>query len=197
MLTTLGEMYITLLPAIFAGVLNMIWCKLPVAKALAAPIDGGRTLRDGRPVFGGNKTYKGFVGMIIFGCIFTVLWGLVCGSGGYLFEHNYIYRSHGNTVPYNAVMGVLFGFAYALFELPNSFIKRRIGIEPGKPLVGGKAAIFVFLDQADSVFGMALVVAMVYPMSLWFYLCYVLVGAATHIVINMLLYAAHLRANPF
>lgn len=197
MLTALAEMYITLLPAIFAGVMNMVWCRLPVAKALSRPIDAKRRLKDGKRIFGDNKTYKGFVGMLLFGALFTLLWGLVCGQAGYLHAHNYLYRYHTNTWGYNLAMGLAFGFAYALFELPNSFVKRRIGIQPGKPLKGAWAALFVFLDQADSVFGVVLVVALVYPMPLWFYLVYVLVGAATHIVFNMLLFAVHLRQNPF
>jgi len=32
----------------------------------------------------------------------------------------------------NALVGFALGFAYVLFELPNSFIKRRLDIAPGK-----------------------------------------------------------------
>ena len=95
------------------------------------------------------------------------------------------------------IVGVLLGLAYALFELPNSFVKRRLGITPGKPATGIKKAIFVFVDQADSIFGCALVVWLFYDLGILKYLGFVVVGAVTHIVFNMLLYFAHLRKNMF
>ncbi|MDR0851188.1 MAG: CDP-archaeol synthase [Clostridiales Family XIII bacterium] len=193
----LANMYVSLAPVIFMGIFNMIWCRLPVCKALAVPIDGGFHLRDGRMLLGVNKTWKGFIGYVILGLIFTPVWGVVCGSGGVLFSLNFLYVSHANTFLYNLLMGLLLGLAYALFELPNSFIKRRIGIEEGKNITGFKRPVFVFFDQADSIIGCVLVICFVYPMSVLFFLCYVLVGAATHIVINILLYLAHLRRNMF
>ena len=98
---------------------------------------------------------------------------------------------------YNSIIGLLVGLAYVLFELPNSFIKRRLGIEPGKPAKGVKKVLFIFLDQADSMFGIVLVVACFYSMSVGFYFLYVVAGAVTHIVFNVLLYFARLRKNPF
>ena len=197
MLSTISKMYITLMPAIFAGILNMVWCKAPLAKSLSKPIDANRTLRDGQPIFGENKTYKGFVGMIIFGTVLTALWGEICAQSADLQAQSFLYVNHENTFLYNCALGALFGLSYAAFELPNSFLKRRLKISPGKPKRGALGAFFVFLDQADSVFGMVLVVAAVYPMPLYFYLGYVLLGAATHLVLNMLLYKLHLRKNPF
>ncbi|NLG02623.1 MAG: CDP-archaeol synthase, partial [Clostridia bacterium] len=98
---------------------------------------------------------------------------------------------------YNLLLGLLLGLGYSLFELPNSFLKRRLDIIPGKPTTGIKKYFFVFLDQADSVFGCCLVVCLFDQMSFAFYLLYVLVGALTHIIVNMLLYAAKLRKNMF
>ena len=102
-----------------------------------------------------------------------------------------------NTIMYNAVIGVMFGFVYALFELPNSFMKRRMDIKPGKTTNGIKKILFVFIDQADSIFGCVLVVCLVYKMSIQFYFLYVLVGALTHIILNILLYLVKLRKNMF
>lgn len=194
----LAEMYITLLPVILAGILNMVWCKIKVCDKLKKPVDGGRKLKDGKRIFGDNKTYKGFVGMIVFGMVFTVLWGLVCSKGSFAFEHNYFYRHYDNTLSYNILTGALNGFAYALFELPNSFIKRRLDITPGKnDISGAKRVFFVFLDQADSIFGCVLVVCLFCPLPVWYYFVYVLVGAFTHIILNMTLYFCHLRKNMF
>ena len=89
------------------------------------------------------------------------------------------------------------GLGYSLFELPNSFLKRRLDITPGKTLKGFWKVFFIFLDQADSVFGVALVVWIFYPLGILLYIAYVLVGALTHIILNMLLYFMKLRKNMF
>ncbi len=196
MLHLLAMMYVTLAPVILAGVFNMIFCKLGVLKFLQVPMDNGRILGDGNRIFGDNKTWKGFIGYIIFGTISTVLWGTIIKNTG-LNSLNFFYINHENTLAFNVVVGVLLGFAYALFELPNSFVKRRIGIDPGKPSTGAQKAIFVFVDQADSIFGCALVVWIFYNLGLPKYIAFVVVGALTHIIMNMLLYFAHLRKNMF
>ena len=74
-------------------------------------------------------------------------------------------------------------------------MKRRLDIKPGKTIIGPKKYFFIFLDQADSVFGVALVVWMFYPIGIKVYLLYIIVGAVTHLLINMLLYLLHLRKN--
>ena len=194
----LAEMYITLLPVILAGIMNMVWCKLNICTFLKRPVDFGRNFSDGRRIFGDNKTFKGFFGMILFGIIFSVLWGLLSTKSEALTLYNYFYRNYSNSPLYNVLTGTLMGFAYALFELPNSFLKRRLNITPGKNDISGmKRIFFVFLDQADSIFGCVLVVCIFFPLPVWYYFVYVLVGAATHIVLNMLLYFCHLRKNMF
>ena len=194
----LAQMYITLCPVILAGVLNMVWCKLKFCNFLKKPIDFGKNFFDGKRIFGDNKTFKGFIGMIISGIIFTVLWGIISKNSEILTSYNYFYQNRDNTLPYNLLVGALIGFAYALFELPNSFIKRRLNITPGKNDIRGfKKVFFIFFDQADSIFGCVLVVCIFHPMPLWYYLLYVLVGALTHIIFNMLLYFCHLRKNMF
>ncbi|MCX7922059.1 MAG: CDP-archaeol synthase [Clostridia bacterium] len=196
-MTVLVEMYVSLLPVIFAGVLNMVWVKSPYMSFLKRPIDNSRNFFDGKRIFGENKTWKGFVGMIVFAIITTVIWGLICEKSQYLNAHNYLYRNYDNTLLYNLNIGFFLGLAYALFELPNSFLKRRIDITPGKSTSGAKSIFFIFFDQADSIFGCVLVILFVYKMSIQFYIAYVLLGAITHIAINMLLYFLKLRRNMF
>lgn len=196
---TLGAMYITLLCPVIAGIINSLWCKSGLMKALQVPMDGGRNFVDGRRIFGDNKTWKGFLGYLVLNTICMPLWGLICGAAG-IEGYNFFYSGSGcvaNTLPNNLLIGLLLGIGYGVFELPNSFLKRRLGIVPGKSLKGAAKAFFVFLDQADSVFGCVLVVCLYAPMTVGFYLCYVVVGAVTHIIINMLLYFCKLRKNMF
>lgn len=190
------EMYISLIPVILAGVFNMLWVKLPYLSFLTIPIDNNKCFFDGKRILGDNKTWKGFFGMIILGVISNSIWGEVCRNFSYLNSHNYLYRNHENLLIYNVIIGFFLGLAYVVLELPNSFIKRRIDIMPGKSGNGFKG-IFIIIDQADSLFGCVLVIAVVYKMSIIFYLIYVFLGAITHILINILLYHGKLRRNMF
>lgn len=193
---TILMMYVTLAPVIIAGIITSLWCSVKVLEKTRVPIDGGKCLKDGRRIFGDNKTWKGFIGYLVFNTICSVIWGFVCAAAK-LEGLDFFYVYHENTILFNALVGLLLGLGYALFELPNSFLKRRIDITPGKTTSGGKKWFFVFLDQADSIFGCALVVWQFYDLGIWVYLLYVLVGAGTHILLNVLLYLAGLRKNMF
>jgi len=187
------KMYMTLLGPILAGIVNSIFCKLNVFNSLKKPLDFNKKIK-GKRIFGDNKTWKGLIGYIFFNIIFMVLVGIIYKACN-IEKLNFFYINHNNTLLFNILVGALLGLFYALFELPNSFMKRRLDIKPGKTIKGPKKYFFIFLDQADSVFGVALVVWMLYPIGLKVYLLYILVGAVTHLLINMLLYALHLRKN--
>jgi len=196
-MTIIAEMYISLLPVIIAGALNMVWCKLHLIKLLERPIDNNKVLKDGNRLFGDNKTWKGLAGMVVLGVVCTVIWGLICSGSAYLSEHNYMYRNYDNTIVYNIIMGILLGLGYALFELPNSFVKRRMNIAPGKSNKNLRGVLTIFFDQADSVIGCTLVLCLVYRMSVLLFIGFIFLGALTHIVLNILLYFAKLRKNMF
>lgn len=189
------SMYITLMPPVLAGIANMIWCKSKILKSINKPMDFGKSLKDGKRIFGDNKTWKGFLGYIILNMIMTIIIGFICMNNEFLQNHNFLYVNKNNTLLYNAIIGAGLGLGYALFELPNSFIKRRLSVVPGKRANGKAKYFFAILDQADSVFGCVLVVCLVYKMSLRMYFSYVLLGTLTHLVLNVLLYLAHLRKN--
>lgn len=190
------SMYVTLMSTVISGILNMIWCKLNILKFLKKPIDFNKNFIDGKRVFGDNKTWKGLFGYILFNMLITVVWGNVCAFSG-VEKYNYLYVNYPNIFKYNLMFGLLLGLGYSLFELPNSFFKRRLDIVSGKTAKGIKKIFFLILDQADSVIGCVLVVSIFYKMSFSFYMIYVLVGTVTHILLNMLLYCLKLRKNMF
>ena len=190
------KMYVTLLVPIIAGIINSIFCKTNLLNKLKVPIDNNIKLIDKKRLFGDNKTWKGFIGYILFNIIFSVIFGSIWKISN-LEKLNFFYVNHPNTILYNLLIGFLLGLFYALFELPNSFVKRRLDIKPGKTIKGFKKIFFIILDQADSVFGVALVVWMFYPLGLKLYLLYIVIGVVTHLLINMLLYFLHLRKNMF
>lgn len=191
---TILKMYITLAPCILAGILNMLWCRTSLCRSLAKPIDSGKCLSDGKRIFGGNKTWAGFFGMIFCGAVCQTLWGFACRLTA-LADKNYIYLHNSNTVSLNAALGGLMGLAYVLFELPNSFVKRRLEIPSGKTVSGLKGKIFFIIDQVDSLFGVMLVYAAFYPMTARQYFLYIALGAGTHIAVNAALYTLKIRKN--
>jgi CDP-diglyceride synthetase len=148
----------TLLGPILAGIVNSIFCKLNVFNNLKKPLDFNKKIK-GKRIFGDNKTWKGLLGYIFFNIIFMVLVGIIYKACN-IEKLNFFYINHNNTLLFNILVGALLGLFYALFELPNSFMKRRLDIKEGKTTKGFKKIFFILLDQADSVFGVALVVWM-------------------------------------
>lgn len=195
MIKTIISMYITLAPVIFTGILNMVFCTTSLCKGINKPLDGGKNFIDGKRIFGDNKTIKGLVGYMVIGTLTNVFWGVVGKIVPFIEENNYTYVHNDNRLGYNILIGFLFGLAYALFELPNSFLKRRMDIVPGKTATGIKKYCFILLDQCDSIIGCVLVVVCVYSMSIWMFLGYVCLGIITHLVLNVMLYMLKLRRN--
>ncbi|WP_298532182.1 CDP-archaeol synthase, partial [uncultured Ruminococcus sp.] len=124
-----------------------------------------------------------------------VMWGLLTESSGAVSSRNELYQSFDNTLLFNAAAGAMFGLAYVLCELPNSFIKRRIGIQPGKTSHGFKGVLFFIIDQIDSLLGVVLLLAVFSGLTVPQYIQYIVLGALTHIALNVLLYAAKIRKN--
>ncbi|SKB83007.1 Putative integral membrane protein DUF46 [Lachnospiraceae bacterium] len=183
-------MYVTLMPVILAGILNMVFVKTPVYKKLRSPIDGGQTLKDGKRIFGDNKTWIGFISMIVISVLTAVAWGALCRAAG--IEHmNELYSIYSNKILYNALVGAYFGASYMLFELPNSFVKRRIDIEPGKTV----NKLFFVIDQIDSLFGVMLILFVTSRIPVWKYFLYIFIGGFTHIAVNLILYRLKIRRN--
>lgn len=168
----IGHIYFLILPAILGGILNMVFVKLPILKSWQIPIDGGKTLRDGNRVLGDNKTWKGFFGMIV-----------LTALSAWIFWHN--------AFQHYLLFGAWLGFAYVLFELPNSFIKRRLNIQAGKN--GG--FLQTFFDQADSVIGYILFMLFAYPLTLAEAVGIFVIATATHYIFNILLFYAKLRGQ--
>jgi len=188
--------YVSFLPVILAGIANSIFVKTRAFDHLAKPLDRDRKFLDNRPIFGSSKTYKGFLGYVVLTMLFMLIWGFLCSTIPWLQENNYFYQSNENSILFNLSVGFLLGFAWALFELPNSFLKRRLDIQPSKSYGGFKGIFFIVLDQADSIFGVALVLVLFYPLSVAQYFVFVAIGALTHLFFNFLLYLLKIRKRP-
>lgn len=188
------NMYITTLPVILSGILNMVFTKTKVYKKYNFPIDKNKYLADGKRIFGDNKTWIGFASMIFICIAVQLLWGSVARLSG-LDAHNELYHLHQNRFSYNLLIGALWGLVYMLLELPNSFIKRRLDIEPGKTKKSAVGAVFFVIDQIDSLIGVAAVIYFFSDISFVKCLGYIALGGITHIVVNLILFKLKVRRN--
>jgi CDP-2,3-bis-(O-geranylgeranyl)-sn-glycerol synthase len=110
----------------------------PWFRALARPIDGGRTFR-GKRVLGDHKTWRGLLAGAIAGVLTYELQRVVYEAGlvGELALFDY---SRHPVTP-----GLLMGFGAGIGDSVKSFFKRRVGIEPG--------ASWPVFDQLDFFLG--------------------------------------------
>lgn len=189
------NMYVTLMSVILAGIMNMFFTKTKLYRLYRVQIDRGKKLADGQDIFGENKTWNGFFSMIFFNVISQVVVGFFCKNISFLYGRNYVYTSVENNFVNNIIIGFCLGFAYVIFELPNSFIKRRLKISPGKTVGGIKGFLFFIFDQVDSIIGVTVVLSIWYKMSIKQFLLFIVLGAITHIVVNLFLYLIRIRKN--
>ena len=179
------SLYTSMLPVIIGGVFNMLFVKIKALSFLKVPVDGGKSL-NGKRIFGNSKSLLGFIGMMLGTAIAAILWGVFLKYME-LEHYNLIYKNYPNTVCFNLLSGALFGFAYMLFELPNSFIKRRFDIDAAtRGRFPANIATFVY-DQIDSMIGVMLVLAIFAELSFMQYILAVLLGGITHVAVNMIL----------
>jgi hypothetical protein len=122
-------------------------------------------------LFGSNKTLRGFLILTFLNTIFSWL----------------IYKILGEETLVNPLFsGFILGFVYMLFELPNSFLKRRIGINSGEKGTGFKY-LFVILDKTDSVFGVSIISSLLYNFSFKYFIILFSISVIVHVFFSQLL----------
>ncbi len=181
-----------ILPILLGGLCNMIFVKSPLLARWKVPLDGGRNWRDGKRWLGDNQTVQGFIGMIVFTALwFAVFHHLAQGSESAYAWSLIPYRDFSRAAA--LCYGALWGLGYVLAELPNSFIKRRLDIAPGKNSNGAARHVFIFFDQADSVIGCLLAMLVFYAPPWPMLLAIGAVAVGVHFAMNFLLYALGLK----
>ncbi len=149
------------------------------------PIDGGRTLKDGKRIFGDNKTWSGLIkGPLFIGipisiglfCIFLFLWPNIVGipMTGIKGKDYKIYRDIkfyeyyfiGGSFPIGIlsllIRIILCSYGAAIGDLIGSFLKRRFDVESGAP--------FWVIDQLDfALFAILFlcIPALIFPEIFW------------------------------
>lgn len=173
------DLFFLILPIFIAASLHMVAVRYQLWPQLAFPI--------APKLFGQNKTWRGLVVMPVLGTI-----GVYISAG---LQARLGIPVHFAWPTSLDALGMLLGFAYILAELPNSFVKRRLGIPEGKRPERARFA-FVLADQADSALGCALVYWWMIPDCRFLIIPLLLIGPAVHLAGNVLLYLCKLRAEP-
>ena len=148
-------------------------------------MDCGKSIK-GKRIFGDSKSVLGFIGMTFGTAAIAILWGMFLKMMN-MEALNLIYKNYPNTIFLNLFTGTAFGFAYMVFELPNSFIKRRFDIDASNR---GRfpVNIFIFIyDQIDSMIGVMLVLSLLAGLNLKEYMSAVFLGGFTHVAVNGIL----------
>jgi CDP-diglyceride synthetase len=153
----LGTAYL-LLPLLGGAAVHGFCMKHGWLAFLARPMDGDRRYR-GRPLFGHSKTFRGPVVVA------------VGAAAVFMLQCRLLHRLDGfasiELVDYAALpgwwFGVLAGAVAELSELPNSFVKRRLDIEPGGTARGLLGVVFYLWDQLDVLMGFWLVMSLAVP----------------------------------
>ncbi|HVW28056.1 MAG TPA: CDP-archaeol synthase [Polyangiaceae bacterium] len=130
-------------PLLVASVLSAVVLRFDLFPCVRRPIDGGRTYR-GRRLLGDGKTWRGVLVAIV-------------GSVGGVALQKYLLHVPAwlSLVDYGRVdvlsFGTVMGASAMAGELPNSFVKRRLGIARGAIARGPLETVFYVWDQVDMV----------------------------------------------
>jgi hypothetical protein len=174
---------------VLAGMAQTAWFAAPLSRRFSQPIDGRLTFRR-RRVFGKHKTVRGFVVMVpaaaaAFAAIAAAS-GDPAGAGLWPL-----------TIAGYAGLGAFAGFGFMAGELPNSFLKRQIGIRPGEgPRHRAGAAAQFLADRLDSGVGMLLAVSAVVPTPALTWLLVLAVGPSIHWAFSVLMFHLGLKTRP-
>jgi hypothetical protein len=179
-----------LLPLLGGALVHGMCWKYHWLSFLVHPLDGGATFQ-GKRLFGQNKTWRGPVTVALGAALVLELqvrvlhqWPPVAVLE--LFEYPSVQ---------GWVLGALVGTAAELAELPNSFVKRQLGITPGGTRRGPWAVLFYLWDQIDVLLGAWLVFAAVVQVSAVRVLLSVLVVLAIHPLTTVVGYLLGMRAT--
>lgn len=134
------------------------------------PIDLGKNFLDGKPIFGKNKTFRGFFA------------GLAVGTVVGFVESAFFPE-------YHVAFGFLISLGALLGDLAGAFIKRRIGITPGDPLP--------VVDQIDFIIGAIVLAIPLKTLYLELALTVLIITIPIHMLTNFAAYKLGLKKNPW
>jgi CDP-2,3-bis-(O-geranylgeranyl)-sn-glycerol synthase len=126
-----------ILPAYVANSAPVQVTKIPYLEKFSTPIDFGKRFK-GKRIFGDSKTWRGLVLGVLFGTLIGILQTYFQGDASEFFK--------AATLPeMSPQLAFMLSFGALIGDLVGSFVKRRMGFEPG--------AHAPLLDQLNFIFG--------------------------------------------
>jgi len=142
---------------------------VPVITGGGHPIDGEKKFFDGRPIFGRNKTVKGFFSGLAIGMTVGLVESIFFGYPAFFIL----------LLPLGALLG----------DLAGAFVKRRLGIAPGR--------LLPVVDQVDFIVG-AVLFSLPLQIVYWELVAAVFViTPPIHLLTNLVAYMLGLKNNPW
>jgi hypothetical protein len=183
-----------LIPLIVSNVLHMVLVKKNGLSSLCIPLNS--------TLFGPNKTLRGFL-FVPF--VNGILYLVVNWPGGWLLSGlspEYYLQQEINIGDINflnlllmqASIGAVYGLFYMLFELPNSWIKRRMGIASGESSTRFRW-FFTLLDKTDSAIGVSLFFGFLNDFNIEMMLQFFLCASSLHFGISGLLVLSKIKKS--
>ena len=173
------ESFWYLLPAYFANMAPVFFSRMDF---LNIPVDFGKKIRR-KPIFGANKTYRGFFFGILCAIAVSFLQLLAYKNVPYFERISLIDYSRTNLF----VWGGLMGFGALFMDTIKSFFKRRAGIKPGRS--------WVPFDQLDYVVGALLFTSIVLILDWGHIITMILLSVALHLITTFTGYYTGIRKS--
>lgn len=153
MIELIAQALYLFLPAYAANSTPVLAKRIGLLPALARPLDGGRRLGS-QPVFGPHKTIRG----VLVGWCSAVVVALLQRLGAQGTGLVAALSSEAHRVVSPLLWGTALGLGALLGDVAKSFVKRRLGIPPGRR--------WIPWDQLDMVAGGLLGASLVSPIPL-------------------------------
>ena len=155
---------------------------VPVILGGGRPIDAGRKMPDGKPIFGSHKTVRGFAAGIIAGILTSVAQNVALQQ--FSVPSDFVFPFQ-----FSIWLGLGISFGALMGDLVHSFVKRRIGINEGAPLP--------VADQLDFVVGAVLFSFLVSPPPLLTIFIIFVITLPVHLLANFLAFIAGVKKTPW
>ncbi len=169
-----------ILPAYTANGFASLSRSIPIIKNWTTPIDFGKNLF-GKRLLGDGKTYRGF----IVGTFFSLLIGTAQFFFSRHLNFNYLKDLNNSPLSFFLLLSVLLGSGALLGDIVKSFIKRRIGINRGRP--------WPPFDQLDFIAGGILLSSIVYFPGWKILTVLVIITPIIHLLSNVIAYLLKLK----
>jgi CDP-2,3-bis-(O-geranylgeranyl)-sn-glycerol synthase len=145
---------------------------IPVITGGGRPLDCGKKFFDGKPIFGKNKTFRGFFS------------GLITGTIVGLVESSFFPE-------YPIFFGLVLSLGALFGDLAGAFVKRRLGLAPGD--------LLPVVDQIDFIVGAILFSLLISlpNMCAELVIAVLIMTPPVHLLTNFAAYKLGLKDNPW